>query len=99
MAVRLQDAIEFAWAALLEEVGEPFVPDWRAYGFSGGEVRGRGWAGYADQWWVSFIDLKAWGPCSSVAHAWVDRMTGDTRVWVNEDYDPAFDPFASTDGR
>ncbi|MDB5294976.1 MAG: hypothetical protein JWO31_959 [Phycisphaerales bacterium] len=88
-----RDAVEFAWVALLDEVGEPFVPDWRAYGYYASPVYGRRWAGFADQWWVLFSDWEAWGGMA-VAYAWVDKRTGDTRVWVNEAYDPAYEPLA-----
>lgn len=41
MSLQVRDAVEIAWAALLDEVGEPFVPNWHDCGLLATVVPGR----------------------------------------------------------
>jgi hypothetical protein len=92
VSLSVQEAIEIAWCAFLDEVGEPVTPSWREAGFIGTYLcetaTGRRTDG-DEHWQIIFFDPRAkWGPSCVAARVWVDKQTGHCNVWVNEDYDP-----------
>lgn len=94
MSLGLHDAKEIAWAAFLDAVGEPLVPNWRDAGFGVTHlVRHRENEGHPyEHWYVIIYDPRA--PTAFpgwhfiVARVWVDKVTGHCDVWVNEAHDP-----------
>ena len=89
MALSFQDAAEIAWAAFLDEVGEPLTPDWKAFGWSASciDPYARSARHAYPFWHIVFYDPVLF-PKWDVARVWVDRETGHCNVWVNENYEP-----------
>ena len=89
MALSFKDAAEIAWAAFLDEVGEPLVPDWRTFGWAATNVvpYPRSAAHTYPFLQIVFVDPMLY-PNWDVARVWVDKQTGHCNVWVNEKYEP-----------
>jgi hypothetical protein len=84
--------MEIAWAAFLDELGEPYIPDWHDVGFIASTSHRKSQQspeGSLDEHWhVLFFSLPITLPNDVAGRVWVDKQTGHCNVWINEDYEP-----------
>ncbi len=92
--IGLEEAQEIAWAALLNAMGEPHVSR-REIGVARSFYTDTKEAPESVPYEFFFNDLRCCVPPQSrqkfdprIGGAWVDKLTGNCRVWINEDFDP-----------